>query len=206
MCASMTSSARPRKRSNLSVVNLRIGSVISIWRPVISTFIDPPDRSVFSGSETTLVSTRNLQILPVLCDTAARHGDPFLFEHVRDLFIRQRISGVFHFDEFLDFAFDDQKRSSITHRTVHRFREEKSQFKYALRSMGKLVCNGTADGRRVDADFFRNVLDHHRLEIVDSLIEEIALPANDSLANLDDDVLPLLDILQKLNRRFEAIL
>ena len=49
------------------------------------------------------------------------------------------------------------------------------------------------------ADFFRHFLDHHRLELVDTLFQEILLAGDDGIAHLGDGLFPLLDILDELN-------
>ena len=115
-------------------------------------------------------------------------------------------SRIFLLDVLLHLALDDQQRCSVAHRTVDRFGEEVSQLENALRGVRELVCDGAAHRRRMHADFFGDILDHHRLQLIDSLVQEFALPPDDRLANFHDDVFPLLDVLQQLHRGLEAVL
>src|SRR5206468_3572019 len=53
---------------------------------------------------------------------------------------------------------------------------------------------------------FGDILDHHRFQTINPFVEKLSLPSDDRLTYLDYDVLALLNILQKLNGRFEAVL
>ena len=53
----------------------------------------------------------------------------------------------------------------------------------------------------MNADLFGDFLDHHRLQLVDAEFQKIALPPHDRLANLQDRLLALLDVLHQLQRR-----
>src|SRR5438093_8131360 len=102
-CTSSISSITPRDRSSRSVANLRRGSVISMWRPVISTLIgDPPPTREASGPEATLVCARNFQIFAILRDAATRYRNAFFLEHLGNLFVGKRISRILILDKSLD--------------------------------------------------------------------------------------------------------
>ena len=62
-----------------------------------------------------------------------------------------------------------------------------------------LAGDGAADGGGVDADFFGHVLDHHRLERIEAVGEKFGLAAHDGLADLEDGLFALLDVLHQLN-------
>src|SRR3989442_6394532 len=221
-CTSRISSMIPRSRSRRSVANLRRGSVISIWRPVISTLIgDPPtipeaaryracaSRAAShyrSGPEATLVCTRNFQIFPILCDAAARDGDTLFFQHLSNLLVGQRNSWIFVLDKLLDLPLHDQQRCAVPHRAIHCLGKKEPQLEHALRRVRKLIGDSAADSRRMHPDFFSHVFDHHRLQLVDSSVKKVSLPADDGFANFDDDVFALLDIFQKLDSRLETVL
>src|SRR5437016_167792 len=89
-------------------------------------------------------------------------------------------------------------RRSVTHGTIHGFREKIPHLKNALRRVGKFVCDCPADGGWMDADLFSHIFDHHRLELIDALVQELGLAPYDGFANFDDDVFPLLDVFQQL--------
>jgi hypothetical protein len=52
----------------------------------------------------------------------------------------------------------------------------------------------------VYAHLFGHVLDHHGAQVINPMVEEIGLAPDDGLAHADDGVLPLLDILDELDR------
>ena len=57
----------------------------------------------------------------------------------------------------------------------------------------------------MDPDFFGDLLDHHRLELVDARFKEILLARHDGVADLHDGLLPLLDVFHELDRRRIAL-
>src|SRR4029077_1589850 len=101
-------------------------------------------------------------------------------------------------------AFHDEQRCSVTHWAVDRFRKEVPQLKYTLRGVRKFVSDSATHCRRMHADFLGDILDHHWLQLINALVEEIALSADDCLANFHDDVLSLLDVFQQLYGRLET--
>src|SRR5438552_18704344 len=143
-CASRTSSITPRNRSSRSVANLRKGSVISIWRPVISTLISDPHagtRSVSavarslnlrSGPEATLMSTWNFQIFPILCNAAACNGNTFLFQHLGNLPAGHRLPPTSFPDDFLPLTLTNQQRRPVPHRTINCPGEKEPQPNHTL--------------------------------------------------------------------------
>jgi hypothetical protein len=50
------------------------------------------------------------------------------------------------------------------------------------------------------ADLFGDLLDHHRLQVLDAALEKFALAAHDRLAGAQDGVLALLDVADQLER------
>ena len=49
------------------------------------------------------------------------------------------------------------------------------------------------------ANFFGDLLNHHGLQLVDAFFEEILLPGEDAVADFDDGLLALLDVLDQLD-------
>ena len=62
--------------------------------------------------------------------------------------------------------------------------------------------HSAADRGRVYADFFRNFFDHHRLQLIDAVLQEILPAGNDGETNLGDGLFPLLDVFDELNGAF----
>ena len=52
-----------------------------------------------------LVGARNLQVLAVFRDCPSGDHDAFVVEHFRQLFVSQRLGGIFFIDKLFDFAF-----------------------------------------------------------------------------------------------------
>ena len=72
---------------------------------------------------------------------------------------------------------------------------------HALRRVRVFAGHGAAHRRRMHADFFGHFLDHHGLQGVRPVIEKFALARDDGLADAQDGVLALLDVLHQLDRR-----
>src|SRR4030095_1169727 len=99
----------------------------------------------------------------------------------------------------------DQQRRVAAHRSIDGFGEEVAQLDHALSGMGEFVGDRTAHCRRMHTKLSSHVFDHHRLETVDPVVEELRLTTDDGLANLDNDVLPLFEVLEKLKGIAEAV-
>src|SRR5438309_9207893 len=65
--------------------------------------------------------------------------------------------------------------------------------------------NGAADGGGMDAHFLGHFLDHHRLEVVRSMLQELLLVLDNRLADPQNRVLSLLYALHKLQSGAEAL-
>src|SRR5262250_939542 len=157
-----------------------------------------------SGPEATLMSTWNFQIFPILCNATACNGDAFLFQHLGNLFVGQRASRIFVLDVFFHLTFDNQQRCSVPYQTMHCLREKEPQLEYTLRRVREFVGDSPADSRRMYPNFLSNVFDHHWLQIIDALVEKFRLAPDNRFTNLDDNMLALLNILQKLHCRFKT--
>ena len=95
---------------------------------------------------------------------------------------------------------------TLPRRSLHGFREEVAQFENALRRVGVLARDRAADGRRVNADLLGHILDHHGLQVIDAVVEKLRLPPHNRLANFQDGLLALLDVLHQLDGRGVALL
>ena len=54
-------------------------------------------------------------------------------------------------------------------------------------------------------DFFRHFLDHHGLEVIDAMFQEVPLAEHDGVADLGDGLLALLDVLDELDGALVAL-
>ena len=50
----------------------------------------------------------------------------------------------------------------------------------------------------MDANLFRDFFDHHRLQMIDAELEKVGLSSHNGLADFQNRLLPLLDILDQL--------
>src|ERR1700745_2266003 len=147
-----------------------------------------------------LVGTRDAHVLPVFRNRAASDLDTLRLENAGDLLVGQRPGWILFFDQLLHTALQDQQRRVAAFRALHAFGEEVPQFEYALWSVGVFIRHRAADGRRMDADFFGHLLDHHRFQLIDALFKEILLARHDRITDLHDVLLALLDVFNELDR------
>src|SRR5581483_13995 len=89
---------------------------------------------------------------------------------------------------------------------IHAFAEKIAQLKHSLRCMGILARNGATHSRRMNPDFLCDFFDHHRLELVNALFEEVTLAGDDGITNLQNRLLSLFNVLNELNGALEAFL
>src|ERR1019366_8253433 len=148
-----------------------------------------------------LMGGRNLHILPVLGYGSARNVDALVLEHSGDLLVGEGLGAILLFDHFLHFAFQQEERCTPAQRPLNRFREEIAEFEDALRRVHIFAGHGAANRGRMHAHLLGYFLDHHGLQIIQPVAEEFGLPPHDGLANLEDGLLALLDILHQLDSR-----
>ena len=90
------------------------------------------------------MSAWNPQILTILRDAAACNGNPLVLEHLRNPVVGQRVLWIFLLDELPDLSLDDQQRRFISHRPIHGFGKEITQFEDALCRVRILVRHSAA--------------------------------------------------------------
>src|ERR1700691_90998 len=150
--------------------------------------------------DSALVGAGYAQIFAVLGYCAAGYVDALSLEHTGNQIIGQGLARIFFIDQLLDLAFEQHERGAASLRAMDAFREKEAQLKDALRSVHIFAGDGAADGGRMDANLFRNILDHHRFERVHATLEEFALAAHDRFAGSEDGVLALLYVAHQLQR------
>src|SRR5215470_1392163 len=148
---------------------------------------------------------RDFHVFTVLGYGTAGYLNALRLQNARDLFIGQRLGWIFVFDQLFYATFENQKRCIPAFRSIDALAEEISQLEHALGRVRVLVGNRAADGRRMHADLLGNFLDHHRLQFVNSPIQEVALAGHDGVADFQDRLLPLLDVLNQLDGALETL-
>src|SRR6266850_5578325 len=154
------------------------------------------DRSVLHPP---LVSAGYAHILAIFRHRAASDVNAGVVEFLGYLVVGERLGAVFFFDHFLDQALEREQRHAAAFRTVHGFTEEGAQFQDALRGVRVLAGHGATDRGRMHADFFGDLLDHHRLQSVGAVVEKFTLARDYGLADAQDGVFALLDVFHQLD-------
>ena len=67
--------------------------------------------------------------------------------------------------------------------------------------MRVFTINNARDRGKVHADVFGNILEHHRLDVLDTFVEKIALPRNNTFDNAIDRLPAMFDIAKQVDRR-----
>src|SRR5579885_322886 len=154
-----------------------------------------------SVANTSLMRGRYLHVLAILRYRAPGYLDALRLKPLRDLLVGKRMAGIFFLDHFFHPSLEDQQRSSAAGGSLHGFREEIAQLEDALRSMRVFAGDSAAHGGWMNADLLGDLLDHHRLEPVDAVLQKLRLTAHNRMAHLQNGLLPLLDILHELEGR-----
>ena len=162
------------------------------------------ERDAGSAFHPALVRAGDAHVFAIFRHGAAGDVNAVVVELLGDLIVGERLGAVFFLDHFLDQALQREQRHAAALGTVDGFAEERAQLEHALRRVRVLAGDGAADGRRMHADFFGDFLDHHGLQRVRAVNEEIALARDDRLADAQNRVLALLDIFHQLDRGGEA--
>src|SRR6266853_2258844 len=160
-------------------------------------------RSVFHPA---LVSAGYAHVFAIFCYGAASDVNAGVVEFLGYLVVGERLGAVFFFDHFLDQALEREQRHAAAFRTVHGFTEEGAQFQDALRGVCVLAGHGATDRGRMHADFFGDLLDHHRLQSVGAVVEKFTLARDYGLADPQNGVFALLDVFHQLNGGGESFL
>src|SRR5260370_20101788 len=111
------------------------------------------------------------------------------------------MGAVFLFNHFLDFALQDEQRHYASGGPLNSLGEEIAQLEYTLRSVRVLAGHRSADRGWMYAHLLGHLFDHHRLQLIDPVSQEIALALHNALADLEDSMLALLDVLHELDGR-----
>ena len=128
-----------------------------------------------------LVGAGNSHVLAILGDGATRHTIAHIAQTMGNLLVGQGVHGFFFLDHFLHQPFQIDQRSEVASRSLDGLGKEITKFVNALGGMRVLIGDGAADGGGMHAHFFRHFLDHHGPQLVDALVEEFFLAADDRL-------------------------
>src|SRR4051812_48098653 len=133
-----------------------------------------------------LVRGGNLQFFPVLRDRAAREDEAFALEDADDLRVAQGLARVFVLDDLPDALLDRDGRDALAVRAADAAVEEVLHLEHALRGVHVLVRHDATDGGLVHADVVGDVAQHQRPQVLDAVVEEIALEVDDAVGDLLD--------------------
>ena len=144
------------------------------------------------------MSAGNLHVLPVLCNRATSDLDALRLEDAGNLLVGQWPGWIFFLDQLLHPALQDEERRVGALRPVYAFTEEVAQLEDTLGGVGIFAGHRAADGGRMYANLFRHFFDHHRPQLVDTVFQKIVLPFNDAVADFQDRLLALFNVLDQL--------
>ena len=85
---------------------------------------------------------RDTHILAVFCDGSASDFDAVRLQAFGDLFVSQRMHGIFFLNHLFDLAFQNQQWRRAAAGALNRFREKVSKLVNALGSMGVFIRHG----------------------------------------------------------------
>ena len=121
----------------------------------------------------------------------ARSGRPLL-EDVHDRLVGERLRVVLLADQLLDLGLDPRAPRPRPGRG-ERAREEELQRQHAARGLDELLVRHPAHGGLVHVDDFGHLAQRERLEELHALLEEVALPVDDVVHDLEHRLPALLD-------------
>src|SRR5260370_12534417 len=136
---------------------------------------------------------KNAELIAVLGDRATRDADAFALEHLDDLLIGQRVLGRLVVDELLNLCLDGPSARVLARRGRQTAREEELQRQQAARCLHVLLVGHAADGALVHADDVGDLAQRERLQVIDALLEELALPVDDEIHHFQHRLTALLD-------------
>src|SRR5215204_3186487 len=153
-----------------------------------------------------LARARNLHLVAVLRNGAARQLDALPGQNLDDLVVRDGVVRVLLLDQLLDPKLNDAGRDLLALLVEHALGEEAPQLDDALRRVRVLAVDDARDGREVHPRVLGHVLEHHRPDELDALVEELALAADDALDDAVDGLAAVLDVAQQIDRRAHLLL
>src|SRR5215207_9910622 len=140
-------------------------------------------------------------LVAVLRHGAARQLDALLGQNLDDLVVGDGVVRVLLLDQLLDPELDDAGRDLLALLVQHALGEEAAQLDDALRRVRVLAVDDARDGREVHPRVLGHVLEHHGLDELDALVEELVLAADDALDDAVDGLAPVLDVAQEVHGR-----
>src|SRR5689334_18861606 len=166
----------------------------------------PPPAPEVSVQDLALIRRRNLQLFAVLRDGAPGEHEALALQDADDLRVAERLAGILVLDDLADALLDRHRRDALAVRAADAAVEEVLHFEHALGRVHVLVVDHAADGGLVHADVVGDVAQHQRAQVLDAVIEELALEVDDAGGHLVDRLLALVDRLDQPERRAELVL
>src|SRR5215204_3943302 len=153
-----------------------------------------------------LARARDRHLVAVLRHRAARQLDALPGENLDDLIVGDGVVRVLLLDQLLDPELDDAGRDLLALLVQHALGEEAAQLDDALGRVRILAVDDARDGRKMHPRVLGHVLEHHRPDELDALVEELVLAADDALDDAVDGLAAVLDVAQQIDRRAHLVL
>src|SRR5213075_2517187 len=186
---SMTSANSLLMRLSFLSTSSRISGVTSKLRPIMPVAID-----TFTCSENLLAirGGRDVEFVAVLGHGTAGNVNPLVVQNLHDFGIRQRLAGIFRLDVTLNFLFHRETGDVLARLRVDTAVEEVLHEEQSARRVHVFVGHDAGDRGLVHLDVVGDVAQHERPQIVDALLQKLALVLDDRLGHFVDGALPLV--------------
>src|SRR6266513_4822452 len=145
------------------------------------------------------------ELIAVFCHGPAGDLDTLLREHLHDLLVGERVLGILVGHHLLNLRADGAGACVLPGGDREAARKEELERQEAPGRLDILFVRHTTHGALVHADDVRDLTQRQRLQILDALLEELALPIDDEVHDLEHGLAALLDRLDHPVRAVHAL-
>src|SRR6266516_6252134 len=135
----------------------------------------------------------DIELVAVFGDGAPGDLDAPFRELLDDLLVGERILGIFVRDQLLDLGLDGARARVLAGRRREAAREKELERQEAARRLDVFLVRHAAHGTFVHVDDVGDLAQGQRLQELDPLLEELALPVHDEVHHLEHRLAALLD-------------
>src|SRR5205809_2927580 len=147
----------------------------------------------------------DVELVAVFGDGAPGDLDAPFRELLDDLLVGERVLGIFVRDQLLDLGLDGARAGVLAGGGRQAAREEKLERQESPRRLDVLFGRHAAHRALVHVDDVGDLAQGQRLQVLDPLLEELALPVHDEVHHLEHRLAALLDGLDHPLRAVEPL-
>src|ERR1700674_38553 len=145
------------------------------------------------------------ELIAVLRNRTASDLHPAFAKDIYDRLIRERLFRILFLYQLLQLRLDATGGNVFAVRGSQSGRKEELERKNSARGLDELLVGDSADGGFVHVDDLRNLAEGEGLQVLNSLLEELALPLHDVVHHLEHCLATLLDGLDHPVCRVELV-